>query len=107
MVLGGPDPGWCCVGSWRCHGDLSAGSLGLDLLGWALRGGLQKGRGEMRWGVGAAVQKQPLVSDEGGHSPHLYPAVLVCSCVCFFSSTLLGDGAMEPGDHSDLPKVTQ
>lgn len=61
----------------------------------------------MRWGVGAAVQKQPLVSDEGGHSPHLYPAVLVCSCVCFFSSTLLGDGAMEPGDHSDLPKVTQ
>lgn len=39
VVLGGPDPSWCCVGSWRCHGDLSAGSLGLDLLGWALGGG--------------------------------------------------------------------
>lgn len=37
----------------------------------------------------------------------LYPVGLVCSYACFFFSTLMGDRATEPRDHSDLPKVTQ
>lgn len=57
--------------------------------------------------MGAVGQKHPQALNEGGNSPHLYPAALFCSCVCLFSSTLLGEGTAEPRDHGALPKITQ